>query len=288
MQSSNTGITGYHLHGKKPARIAVIHGGPGAPGSVCGIAKQLARDRGVLEPFQTKSTIQGLVTELRDTIITHGAPPAVLIGHSWGAWLSLIFAASHPSLVRSLILVGSGPFKEEYVPEIEKRRISRLSANERNEYSIIRDILEHGQNRGSPQEKDGALVKLAELVSKTDYVERSDTDTENALTVRLSGEMYESVWKEASDMRRSGRLLLLCEKIRCPVVAIHGEQDPHPAEGVKDVLAPIIRSFEFYSLDRCGHYPWQEKYAKDTFYEIVASVLNRPLATNTGNTNLET
>lgn len=41
-------------YGQAPFKGAVLHGGPGAPGEMAPVAKELARFCGVLEPLQTK------------------------------------------------------------------------------------------------------------------------------------------------------------------------------------------------------------------------------------------
>jgi pimeloyl-ACP methyl ester carboxylesterase len=78
--------------------------------------------------------------------------------------------------------------------------------------------------------------------------------------------MYEGVWKDASEMRRSGRLLELGNLIRCPVTAFHGDYDPHPAEGVSAPLSAVLKTFSFVLLEKCGHKPWIELHARDEFY----------------------
>ena len=45
------------VHGKKPYRAAVVHGGPGAIGSAAGLAKGLAEYCGVMEPLQSEHTV---------------------------------------------------------------------------------------------------------------------------------------------------------------------------------------------------------------------------------------
>jgi pimeloyl-ACP methyl ester carboxylesterase len=57
--------------------------------------------------------------------------------------------------------------------------------------------------------------------------------------------------------------------IHCPVVAIHGDCDPHPAEGIEMPLSSVIADFRFVLLERCGHHPWYERYAKEPFYAIL-------------------
>ena len=47
----------YRLYGDTPYNVAVLHGGPGCPGAVAPVARELSRDYGVLEPLQTKDSI---------------------------------------------------------------------------------------------------------------------------------------------------------------------------------------------------------------------------------------
>ena len=82
------------------------------------LARELASEMGVLEPLQTSGSIDGQVEELKDILETHGNPPLILVGFSWGAWLSFIVAAQYPSLVKKLVLVSSPPFSDKYVPQI--------------------------------------------------------------------------------------------------------------------------------------------------------------------------
>jgi pimeloyl-ACP methyl ester carboxylesterase len=84
-----------------------------------------------------------------------------------------------------------------------------------------------------------------------------------------SYEIFKGVWEEASDLRRSGKLLELGREIQCQVVAIHGDYDPHPFEGVREPLSRFLKDFKFILLEKCGHRPWIEKEVKERFYEIL-------------------
>ena len=46
------------VRGKKPYAVAVVHGGPGMPGYMAPVARELAKDTGVLEPLQTKDSFE--------------------------------------------------------------------------------------------------------------------------------------------------------------------------------------------------------------------------------------
>ena len=62
------------------------------------VARELQADWGVLEPLQTETSLGGQVNELKAILETSSDLPAILIGYSWGAWLSFIVSAKHPIL----------------------------------------------------------------------------------------------------------------------------------------------------------------------------------------------
>ena len=120
----------HRKHGEAPYTIVVIHGGPGAAGEVAPVARELSSEYGVLEPLQTAKSLDGQIIELKSAIEENGNLPITLIGFSWGAWLSYIFTAKYPNLVKKLILISSGPYEEKYVEGIQNTRMNRLSAEE--------------------------------------------------------------------------------------------------------------------------------------------------------------
>lgn len=87
--------------------------------------------------------------------------------------------------------------------------------------------------------------------------------------VSTPGDLIQNAWKDAAELRRSGQLLELGKEIKCPVVAIHGDYDPHPAEGVQKPLSGALKDFRFILLKNCGHKPWLERQARSEFYRIL-------------------
>ncbi|MGB7538569.1 MAG: alpha/beta hydrolase [Anaerolineales bacterium] len=253
-------------YGNAPYRIAVLHGGPGAPGEMAPVARELSRERGVLEPLQEADTLEGQVDELREVLESRAALPATLIGYSWGAWLGYILAARHPAKVGKLILVGCPPFEVQYVAQIEDTRMSRLSEEEQREVARTQKRL----HDISGQSHQTSLARLGRLFSKTDTFHPLPVQDE---TIKLQFNIYRAVWRTASEMRRSGELLELGKQIRCPVVAIHGDYDPHPAEGVQKPLESVLADFRFILLPKCGHAPWREKDARTKFYTLLSKEL---------------
>ena len=249
-----------------PFDVAVLHGGPGAPGGMAPVARELSSLRGVPEPLQTKSSLEGQVQELRAILDENADLPVILIGWSWGAWLGFIFAARYPSFVGKLILIGSGPFEETYAQHILETRLSRLSEAERAEVLALVESLESPTVGGQP----AILARFGTLMSKADTYDPLPHQSDG---LEVQGEVYQHVWREAAELRSSGRLLALGGEIQCPVVAIHGDYDPHPFEGVRDPLSRILRDFRFILLENCGHEPWFERAAREEIYRTLKDEL---------------
>jgi pimeloyl-ACP methyl ester carboxylesterase len=230
------------------------------------VAKELAAHWGVLEPLQTAASIDGQLRELKSVLEEKGALPILLIGFSWGAWLSYLFIANFPELVKKLILIGSGSFDEKHAKNIQQTRLDRLNECDRKIYDSLLKLL----NDQNSENKNKALQQLGELCEKVDTFEPIDTEIPK---IDLRADIFQSVWQEAAALRRSGTLLELGKKIVFPVVAIHGDYDPHPAAGVKQPLERTVKDFRFILLEKCGHYPWWERDARDKFYGILTSLL---------------
>ena len=254
------------FYGEAPYAAAVIHGGPGAPGSMAPVARELAATCGVLEPLQSANSLDGQVEELRGVLDEHATLPVTLIGSSWGAMLSYILAARYPDRVKKLILVGSGGYSRNTDTGMTTRMM-RLSPAERLEVRGLTETL----NGDLPGGKDETLARLGQLFTeKTDTFLPLTLDTE---VIEVRYDIHQRVWDKAAQLRRSGELLELGNRIECPVIAIHGSYDPHPADDVQTSLAAVVKDFRFVLLKNCGHYPWIERDAKARFYEIVRDAL---------------
>lgn len=256
-------------YGRAPFTIAVLHGGPGALGSMAAVARTLSPEWGVLEPLQDALSIGAQVEELRAMLDQHADPPVTIVGSSWGAMLGLIFAAQHPALVRKLILVGSGPLDARYAAGISETRLGRLSDDERSRLNALAAALDDP----AVADKRATLAAIGALSSRADTYDPVPNDAGETEETDVRYEVFQRVWAEAEELRTRGGFLELARRVECPVVAIHGDYDPHPAAGVRDPLAAILPDFRFMPLERCGHEPWIERHARDAFYRILQAEL---------------
>ncbi len=255
-------------YGQPPFTVAVLHGGPGAPGTMAPVARELAAEWGVLEPLQTADSLDGQVEELRAVLGERADLPVTLIGSSWGAMLGYIFAARYPAHVRKLILVGSGVYEARYAAGIEQTRLDRLSEAERARALELLELLE----RPDTADKSRLMNAMGQLYTKADAYDPLTLDTEG---LDAQYEILVRVWSNAEVLRASGELLTLGKRIACPVLALHGDYDPHPPAGVQEPLSSVVRDFRFVLLAHCGHLPWIERQARDEFFRILRTELRR-------------
>src|SRR5215467_3183039 len=61
-------VENHRTYGSAPYTVAVVDGGPGAAGEMAPVARELAGDRGILEPLQTATSLEGQVEELHVTL----------------------------------------------------------------------------------------------------------------------------------------------------------------------------------------------------------------------------
>ena len=256
-------------HGRPPYRIALLHGGPGAAGEMAPVARRVSRLAGVLEPLQTAESVDGQIAELAACLRAAATLPVTLVGHSWGAWLGVCLAARHPDLVRKLVLVASGPFTAAYAATILPTRLGRLRPEESREAQAL---------LGSGAALDDAgLARLGSLFARADAYdplpsEAAETKAAPGPEDGAQGAIFAAVWPEAAALRASGELLRRAHSLRCPVLAIHGEHDPHPVAGVCEPLAGLAH-FRCLTLPRCGHTPWLERQAREPFFRLLATAL---------------
>lgn len=249
------------IYGKPPYLLALLHGGPGARGSLAGVAQQVGAYRGVWELLQTRYSVPELLEELHEQLAP-AEQPLTVAGHSWGAWLGLLYASLFPEKVKHLVLVSCPPLEDKFVPQILQRRLARLSPAEAAAYQQAQAVLEESRP-GNPQQ---ALETLQHLTQKTDFVAPCPYDDQ---LLEADERQYAAVWPQAAHLRSRGRLLQAAQHITCPVTVLHGAQDPHPVQGVLEPLRSCGADVTQIIWENCGHSPFAETHARGAFYRFL-------------------
>lgn len=248
----------------------MLHGGPGAPGSVAGLAIGLAGELEVWEPLQRRSgdvrlTVDRHVADMRDVAPSR----ATIIGASWGAMLGLSYAARHLERVRALALIGCGTYDEASRAEYERRIDANVGAAGRERRRELRAAMEKARD---PAERDRLLALRGALNAEAQSVDLLPDAPSDPLPADADG--HEETWRDVLRRQAEGVEPQSFTAIRAPVLMLHGEDDPHPGTMIRDSLLPYIPHLEYIGIPRSGHEPWRERHAQEPFFKALRAWLD--------------
>ena len=258
-------------YGDRGPLVIVLHGGPGGAGYVAPVARELARNFRVLEPLQRRSgylplTVAQHVEDLREVVEAHtGASPPALVGSSWGAQLALAFAAAHRGLAGPIVLVGSGTYDQPSRREFHRILDERLGPadGESTSPAVTSD------------DPDAALAAETDAITLPYSYDVLTTDLEMAWVDARGNRETTDDWHQ---LEAKGRNPAAFRAIASHVLMIHGDTDPHPGAMIRNSLLPVLPQLEYVELERCGHYPWIERHAREPFFALLVDWLSRHTA----------
>jgi pimeloyl-ACP methyl ester carboxylesterase len=146
--------------------------------------------------------------------------------------LALAYACSHPENARALVLIGCGTFDAE-----SRARMKELIGE-----------------RGTEKAYDFCPA----------HADREDSWMEN-FDIRA----HTKTWEDMMRLQENGTYPESFSRITAPALMVHGSYDPHPGRMIYDSLTPYIKNLQYRELEKCGHYPWREKFARDRFFAIM-------------------
>jgi proline iminopeptidase len=235
--------------------LLVLSGGPGTDSrymQVGGALDELARSRSIVYFDQRGTaassrstgteTIARYVEDLEAIRLDMSVPRIDLLGHSFGGYLAIAYAARHPARVRSLVLVDSAPPKLSdlksllatvYPDRIEAWRSKRATLTDNN------------------RSADSAIFMSMEFVTDAafrDYLaavadHRDNMTVNNALRRDMEGLDY---WTAV-------------RQFKLPVLVVHGRFDSVVAPENGWQIHQAIPNSEFRIIESAGHLPHIEQ-----------------------------
>jgi pimeloyl-ACP methyl ester carboxylesterase len=249
--------------------VAVLHGGPGAPGYMAPVARRLADQFRVVEPLQRGSghgplTVARHVEDLHDVLTSRSANErTALVGHSWGAMLALAYAAAHAKHVASVALIGCGTF------DVQARDGFHAIVNARMDDDLRERVERLVIECPDPDERLRRRVELT-LPLYSYAIDSSAAGFEGC-----DARAHQETWDDMMRLQAAGVYPQAFERIRVPVIMLHGAADPHPGPGIRESLEPYLPQLEYVEWEQCGHYPWLEGSVREEFFGVLAEWLRR-------------
>jgi pimeloyl-ACP methyl ester carboxylesterase len=259
------------MYAGRAGPIVVLHGGPGAPGSATGLAAALAPEFEVWEPLQRRSGDVQLTVDRHVADLRAVAPDAAtIVGHSWGAMLGLSYAASHPSAVGALALVGCGTYDEKSRAEYERRFEARVDDAGRARRAELHAAIARARTDAERDEVLALRGEFAAEVQSVDLLPDAEPTTSGA-----DAAGHEQTWRDVLRRQATGLEPRTFTAISAPVLMIHGDEDPHPGPMIRDALDPHLAHLEYVEIARCGHEPWRERHGREPFLAALRAWLRR-------------
>lgn len=257
-------------YGNSIHSVVVLHGGPAASGDVAPVAQGLSNLFTVIEPWQRGSGAETLsvarhVEDLHSVIMgLDCASPPALVGHSWGAMLALCYAATHPSKAGPIVLVGCGTF------DLASRARMKEIFRDRTDPHLQERLAAVSASTGDPSEIHMKRLRLTRDLSVYDRLEPwPEKEEYEPLDVRA----HQETWSDMMRLQANGTYPEAFSAITSEVLMLHGNYDPHPGLMIYESLRPFVRALEYRELDRCGHSPWLERFARTEFFSILRTWL---------------
>jgi pimeloyl-ACP methyl ester carboxylesterase len=159
--------------------------------------------------------------QLRQLIDHLGGGPVILLGSSMGGSAAIELAAHHPSLVSRLILNDIGPF----IPKARRKRRSATLAR----HYVFRDPADLLRKIGASQKNDGPVSD--DIRFNVTFHQTRWSDEEGGRVYRHDVRALQAFRTDAQESLDQWRLW---DRIRCPVLLIHGMMSDA-------LLAPTIK-----------------------------------------------
>lgn len=238
----------------------VVNGGPGFDHSYvhCSDAwERLAKQRKVvfydqrgngrsseLQPGQS-CLLADQIADLDALRAQLGLEKMELLGHSWGGYLVMAYAARHPARIAHLTIVDSAApkiqdtvflFKNMYPETVEREDRLAFAVELGDQAAIAADLREYmSMVFYSPEARDAMLARMGEL--------------------SYHQGVNKSVWGDLQRFDLNPEL----PKFRFPTLVVTGRYDFNVAPSVSWAIHKAIPGSEFVVFEKSGHLPYCEE-----------------------------
>ncbi|MEM7622809.1 MAG: alpha/beta hydrolase [Planctomycetota bacterium] len=243
--------------------VILLAGGPGFAGiQMLPIAQSVrASHRGILmdqrgtgasevdEIDPAAFTIDRSVADLNTVVDTLELDSVTLIGHSWGAVLSMAYAAEHPERVASMVLVGPAGIDASFWAAYQGNIQQRLGPQDMQTLSQI----------PQPEQTLEGMAEYSREVNKAiAHATLGNKDAAEALRAEMALERFNP--RVSLAMQGALQSFDFREQLKtfeAPVLVIQGDEDPI-GRPVADRIVETMPNATLEIIEACGHWPFLE------------------------------
>jgi len=245
--------------------VLVCHGGPGLDhtylmpqmGRLAKDARLIFYDQRAcgLSGHIVDSSMMRLDTFLNDmeAIRMHlGLERMAVLGHSFGGFLAMAYAAKYPDRISHLILMNSMPPTYTLWQQNNDALFNRITPAQRQEITTVQqsDAYMLGEAKG--------YEELFRVMYKLQF---ADPERIDSLTMTLqpdfetTSQTFNAMMPDLINYDYTGQL----KKLKAPVLVIYGDHEPGVDRTIQ-TFQEINSSWKLVKLPDCGHFPYIEAF----------------------------
>ncbi len=244
--------------------VVLCHGGPGLWDYLGDLAALLSDEFTVYRWDQRacgRSTagsrppsMQQTIDDLDELRSHFGHEQWSILGHSWGAEVALFYGLLHRSRVDRLAYIsGRGTqawWRTTGRAECRSRTRSRMTNEQAERLATLDDL----PARGPEEEAEFRFLSWMTDYRKPESNAALQSMVDAPYTINFDvNRLLSSDEPIAGDALREA-----CERLDAPILFVHGEDDPRPAEGAR-WLASWTPSSSIHIVSEAAHLPWVEQ-----------------------------
>ncbi len=271
---SHDGTTLYYDVVGKGDPVLLLAGGPGfSPDYLRPIAEKLGGEhrfillhqrgtgKSVIETYDaTALSLKNLVGDVEALRRELKVEKLVIAGHSFGGILAMMYAREHPERIAALALIDSGGPTLKTVMKFNANLETRFSDEDR---AAIKEWSDPERLKAN---RHRAALALTKAKAPAYFADRTKA---HLLTDPMDDtSFHEGVFWAVVPQMMALDLRPGLEKVKAPVLVLHGKQDP--LESAEEVHETFPGS-KLEWIENAGHFPWIEQ--PDRVYAVLGEFL---------------
>tara|TARA_B100001248_G_scaffold258594_1_gene242992 strand:+ start:13244 stop:14188 length:945 start_codon:yes stop_codon:yes gene_type:complete len=252
--------------GKKGPAIIVLHGGPGlghdyllpqfealADHAQVIFYDQRSAGRSTGEMTPKIMNLETFAKDLEAIRKAYDLDSFFLVGHSWGSLVAMQYATQYPDKLAGVVFVSSAALCSEETMSCYKELMSKGMAPYQKEIDSIQRSPEYAQRDPATLERF-CRVWYRPCVYNPEHV--------NNITIFFTPDSIQK-YLDSTDISQKHfwqnyNVTALLHNIACPVLAIHGDNDPWYVK-TAETICDTIEQAELVTIENCGHLPFVEQ-----------------------------
>lgn len=186
----------------------------------------------------------------------------VLMGHSWGGMLCMVYLAKEPEHVKKVLLLDSGGPSADFGKTFESNFNKRLTKDDLAEIKRLDSL--------------GQETLKAEWPGYF-YDRKRALATQSLVPSNAHGQKDVFKFTSINYLAGSNSMITDLKKTKVPVFLIQGREDPM-GESTAMEIKQVLPQTTIHFIEKCGHLPWLENkgQVKD-FFSSVQKALNEEM-----------